>query len=236
MIDARTRRKLKRERESKPDTDVVGIDQSLSNCAMVYMADKMVQDRTVFHTGSPDTKEYKNRVDKGFTLFGEVFEEHEMQVTYIVNCVVNKIAEWNPKRVCLEGLAFGATGKVERQLAGLYFGIITELHNQLGYDIRNGDILKFTPSQVKKIAREFLPEEEQYLTTYTSRNKRKLTPMDKKQMVEAAKLAGYGKVLEGYTRKGLVASRTMPTGEEDLADAIFVTLCYHQTLLPSNDM
>lgn len=236
MIDARTRRKLKRERESKTDTDVVGIDQSLSNCAMVHMIDKVVQDRTVFHTGSPDTKEYKNRVDKGFTLFGEVFEEHEMQVTYIVNCVVEKIAEWNPKRVCLEGLAFGATGKVERQLAGLYFGIITELHNQLGYDIRNGDVFKFTPAQVKKLARGFLPEEEQYLSTYTSRNKRKLAPMDKKQMVKAAKLAGYEKVLEGYTRKGLVASRAMPTGEEDLSDAIFVTLCYHQTCLFSNNM
>lgn len=226
MIDARTRRKLKRERSFKPDSDMVGIDQSLSNCALVHMLDKKVIDREVFHTGSTETKDYKNRVKKGYKLFGEYFSSHEMQVIYVVNKVIGKIAEWNPKIVCLEGLAFSATGQVERQLAGLYFSIITELHNQLGYDILNGDVKISTPSQVKKVGRSLLPLSEQYLEEYTSRNKKKLRPMTKKDMVKAVKHAGYGYVLEGYTRKELVASRSLPTGEEDLADATCVALCH----------
>lgn len=218
------RRALVRARNSKPDTDVVGIDQSLSNCAMVHFNGTKVVDRCVFHTGSTDTKDYKQRVQRGDKLFGEYFKSHEMQVAYIVDKVVKQIAEWNPKTVALEGLAFSATGKTERQLAGLYFSIITSLHYQLGYDILNGDIAIVTPTQAKQVGREMLPEDEYFLDSYTSRGKRKLRPMDKKDMVRAVENAGYGYVLEGYTRKTLVASRKMPTGLEDLPDAICVGL------------
>lgn len=219
------RRALVRARRSKPLTDVVGIDQSLSNCAMVHFNGTLVVDRCVFHTGCTSTKEFKAKLKRGDTLFGEYFESHEMQVAYIVDCVIKKIAEWNPKTVALEGLAFGASGKTERQLAGVYFSIITELHYQLGYDILNGDVVIVTPTQAKKVGREMLPESEQYLNEYTTRGVRKLKPMSaKKDMIEAVQYAGYGYVLDGYTRKSLVASRKMETGIEDLPDAICIGL------------
>lgn len=218
------RRALLRARKLKPDTDIVGIDQSLSNCAMVHFNGTKVVDRCVFHTGCPNTKDYKTRVKRGDTIFGEYFTSHEMQVSYIAGNVVKKIAEWNPKRVALEGLAFSATGKTERQLAGLYHAICTSLYYQLGYDITKGDIVIVTPTQVKQVGREFLPEEEYYLKEYTSRGKPKLRPMEKKDMIRAVTLGGYDYVLEGYTRKQLVASRSKPTGLEDLPDAICVGL------------
>lgn len=220
------RRALLRARKLKPDTDIVGIDQSLSNCAMVHFNGTKVVDRCVFHTGSTTTKDYKQRIQRGDTMFGEYFESHEMQVAYLVNQVITKIAEWNPKSVALEGLAFSATGKTERQLAGLYFSIITELHYQLGYSILEGGVAIVTPTQAKQTGRDMLPEVEQYTNEYTSRGKRKLRPMDKKDMIKAVENAGYGYVLEGYTRKTLVASRKMPTGLEDLPDAICIGL-YH---------
>lgn len=220
------RRTLLRARKSKPYTDIVGIDQSLSNCAMVHLNGTKVVDRCVFHTGSTDTKDYKTRVDRGDTLFGEYFSSHEMQVSYIVEKVIEQIFEWNPKTVALEGLAFSATGKTERQLAGLYFSIITELQHQLGYDILKGEIVIVTPTQAKQMGRSMLPEEEQKIGEYTTRGKRKLRPMDKKDMIKAVTLAGYSYVLEGYTRKTLVASRKTPTGIEDLPDALCIAL-YH---------
>lgn len=229
-IPSEQRRALVRARKSKPDTDVVGIDQSLSNCAMVHLNNTDVVDRCVFHTGCTETAKFKAKVRRGDTLFGEYFKSHEMQVAYIVGQVVRQIAEWNPKRVCLEGLAFSASGKTERQLAGLYFSIITALHYQLGYNILKGDIVTVTPTQAKKVGREFLPEGEYFLKEYTSRGKPKLRPMDKKDMIRAVELAGYGYVLEGYTRETLVASRKKPTGIEDLPDAICIGLHYIQNL------
>lgn len=228
------RRILSKKRKSKPDTDVVAIDQSLSNCAMVRMDGTKVIDRVVFHTGSPSTKDFKEKIRRGDAIFGEFFEQPEKQVAYIIHKAVQQIAEWNPKKVALEGLAFNAKSSTERQLAGIYFGIIAQLESILGYSIEE-DIVIVTPHQVKKIGRDFLPNEEYFLKgQYTSKGAPKLRPMDKKDMVRAVTLGGYGSVLEGYTRKGLVASRQQETGLEDLPDAICVGLFCQQLIENKN--
>lgn len=214
-------RKLARERRSSEKERVVGIDQSLSNCALVLFEDGTPIDRCVFHTGDPTTKKHKEKVKRGDIIFGEYFESYESQVDYLIDCILYKITQWNPHFICLEGLAFNATGKTERQLAGLYFSTFVTLSRELGYTIEE-QIFKVTPHQAKKLARETLPEDQQYLNEYTSRGKRKLNPMKKPDMVKALKCTKDAWLLDGYTRSTLVASRTTPTGLEDLPDAYFI--------------
>lgn len=199
----------------------MGIDQSLSNCACVLLVDGIPTERVVFHTGSPDTKDYKVKVKRGDTIFGEFFKEPSSQVAYLVGEVLNQMILWNPNYICLEGLAFNANGKTERQLAGLYHSIITSLHRELNYCL-DTQLITVTPHQAKKIARDSLPEDDRYLREYTSRGVRKLNPMDKKAMGIALSHTPYAWILDGYTRKTLVASRSKQTGVEDLPDAYFI--------------
>ncbi len=218
-------RKLCRQRRGDKTVKVVAIDQSLSNCACVLFEDGIPKDRCVFHTGDPTTKDFKNRLKRGDTIFGEYFESHVKQVEYITSQVIEKMSEWNPNYVCLEGLAFNAQGMKERQLAGLYHSILTSLHRELGYCI-DTQLITVTPTQVKKIAREHLPEADQYTGEYTSRGKPKLNPMKKSDMVKALQTTKHKWILDGYTRKTLVASRKNPTGLEDLPDAYFIGLYF----------
>lgn len=208
-------------------TRVVGIDQSLKNCALVLFEDEKPIDRAVFHTGDPTTKKHQERLKKGWEVFGEYFEDHNEQVAYIVNKVLHKVLQWAPDKVCLEGLAFDAKGKVERQLAGLYFSLLTSLSRELGYSLKS-DLVTITPSQAKKLARDYLPEDQRYLKEYTARGKPKLNPMKKKDMVKALEATEDAWILDGYTRENLVASRKQPTGREDLPDAYFIAKCYIQ--------
>lgn len=214
-------RKLLRSRRRSDDEYVVGIDQSLSNCACVLFKNGIPVEREVFHTGSVDTKEYQTRVRRGDIIFGEYFESHTAQVEYIVTQVVELMSKWNPQYIALEGLAYNATGKTERQLAGLYHSIITSLHRELDYCLHK-QILTITPNQAKKLARSKLPTDEQYLKTYTTSGKPKLNPMKKPDMIKALQCTEHAWLLDGYTRKTLVASRKMPTGIEDLPDAYFI--------------
>jgi hypothetical protein len=201
---------------------VVGIDQSLSNTACVLFVDGIPTDRVVFHTGSTGTKAYKDKIKRGDTIFGYFTDSHIAQVEYIASQVVEKMAEWNPREICLEGLAFGASGKVERQLAGLYHSIFTSLHRELGYCLFT-QLITVVPKQAKKLAREHLPEKEQYLEgQWTSYGKPKLNPMKKSDMIKALRYTEHAWILEGYTRSTLVASRNTETGIEDLPDAYFI--------------
>ncbi|AFK66677.1 hypothetical protein COPG_00081 [Colwellia phage 9A] len=218
-------RKLLRQRRNSSDERVVGIDQSLSNCACVLFVNGVPTERVVFHTGSTDTKDYKAKIKRGDTIFGEFMDAPVSQVTYLTGEVIKQLIIWNPNYVCLEGLAFNATGKTERQLAGLYHSIFTSLHRELGYCL-DTQLITVTPHQAKKIARSYLPEEDQYLRELTARNTPKLNPMDKKAMGAALKCTDHAWILDGYTRKTLVASRNTETGIEDLPDAYFIALFF----------
>jgi len=201
---------------------VVGIDQSLTNTACTLFTNGIPTDRAVFHTGCTNTKSYKEKIRRGDTIFGYFTDSHIAQVEYITSQVVDKMAEWNPREICLEGLAFGASGKVERQLAGLYHSIFTSLHRELGYCMFT-QLITVTPTQAKKLARDQLPEEERYLSgQWTTQGKPKLNPMKKPDMIKALHATGHGWILDGYTRSSLVASRKMETGLEDLPDSYFI--------------
>lgn len=225
-------RTLKRGRRNRDSHYLVGIDQSFSNYAMVLFRDGIPIDRTVFHTGDPTTiKNSKKCEDKTESRF---FVETVDQLAYLYDCVINRIALWNPDDIVMEGLSFGSISKVERQLGALYFGLQVSLMRELGYE--RGKLHTVTPHQCKALARTFLIADDQYerdeagcvvyLKTKAKKPKPKLNPMkNKRDMIKALGNTPYEWLLDGYTRDGLVASRSKPTGIEDIPDAYFIGLC-----------
>ena len=226
-------RQFNRDRRRRGTERVVGVDQSLSNCAMVLFEDGLPIERKVFHTGDPLTKKHRERLKRGDTIFGEFYESHQKQVSYITGQVVEQIYEWKADKVCLEGLAFSATGKVERQLAGLFHSIFVCLERELGLEI-DKDLHIVTPTQAKAFARDFLPKEKQYTGAYTSRGKPKLNPMKKPDMLEALQQTEHAWLVDGYTRENLVASRKVETGLHDIPDAYFIGKYFIENLPSSN--
>lgn len=220
MIDARTRRKLKRERESRDDHVLVGIDQSFSNCAIVKFVNGVPTDRAVFHTGCPLASKNK------YKTYGAFFESPALQLNYIIEMFMEKMEEWNPDQIALEGLSFGSTSSSIFQLGALYFGIQISAHREFGLPFDS--ILTVTPAQAKNTARSFLVNGEQYEREKTGEvirlksGKPKLKKMDKSDMLKALEKTPHGWLVEGYTRDGLVASRTTPTGVMDIPDSYWI--------------
>jgi hypothetical protein len=79
------------------------------------------------------------------------------------------------------------------------------------------DIQKVAPTTLKKFARGFLPEAEQF-DGMTKAGKPKLVKMDKKLMVKAARCAGADHLLEGLKMSGEKA------GLDDVSDAYLLGL------------
>ena len=222
--------RLQRSEERKARRKIhrtVGIDQSYGNFAMVLFHDGVPVDRCVFHTGSINTK--KNSAKDEELTQSRFFRTSLEQLIYLTDLVLPKIKEWNPSDISLEGLSFGSSGNVERELGALFYGIQASLVRDLGFDRTRLHVV--TPIQAKKLAREFLIGNDQYVlddfgeVVYLKSSKPKLNPMKgKKDVIKALHNTAYGWLVDGYTRDGLVKAKTNPTGLEDLPDAFFIGL------------
>lgn len=219
-------RQLLRDRRRNKKHRLVGIDQSFSNYAMVLFEEGVPIDRCVFHTGDPTTK--KNQAKDPVATQSRFFVSPLAQLEYLYQEVLDKIAEWNPHDIAMEGLSFGSNGNMERQLGALYFGLQVSLIRELGYSQEN--LFSVTPKQCKNFAREFLIGDDQYEKkgdeiVLLKSKKPKLNQMKgKKDMIKALENTPYGWLIDGYTRDGLAASKRMPTGMEDLPDAYMIGL------------
>ena len=221
-MDSRLRRKLQREREERSEHVLVGIDQSFSNCAMVKFVNGIPTDRFVIHTGSPTATKNKHKT------YGMYFESPALQLNYVIEMFMEKMEEWNPDQIALEGLSFGSTSSSIFQLGALYFGLQIAAHRELGLPFDS--ILTVTPAQAKNTARSFLINGDQYEREKTGEvirlksGKPKLKKMDKPDMLKALENTPYGWLVDGYTRDGLVASRSTPTGIFDIPDGFWIAV------------
>ena len=221
-------RSLRRYRRNREDHYLVAIDQSFSNYAMVLFKNGEPISRYVAHTGGNDTKKNKakDEVLTNSRFFGTVLE----QLDYLYGEVLAKIAEWNPSDIVFEGLSFGSSGNMERQLGALYFGIMVSLKRELGYEY--DQLHTVTPKQCKSLAREFLLGDDRYERNkktgeivYLATKKPQLNKMTgKKFVMKALENTPYNWIVDGYTRDGLTKSRKVETGIEDLPDAFFIGL------------
>ena len=220
MIDARTRRKLKRERDNRDEHVLVAVDQSYGNFAAVKFVNGIPNDRVVFHSG--DSTAQKNKLKQ----YGAYFETPTLQLNYLTEMFLDKLEDWNPNTIVFEGLSFGSTSASIFQLGALYYGMQVTIHREFGlpYD----SILSVTPAQAKNTARTFLVNGDQYEREKAGEvirlksGKPKMKVMTKKDMKAALDNTPYAWITDGYTHDGLVASRTTETGIFDLPDSIWI--------------
>lgn len=179
----------------------LGIDQSLSKCAMVLMEGSKPIKHYLIRTGDTKTKQSKG------VLYFDTLEERIHHI-----CVELKgiVLGSNPDNVVFESLSFGSTGDASRNLAGLYHAMRETL---ICMDYK-GNVHTVTPTGLKAFARGFLPEDRQHEGKLAT-GKPKLIKMDKKLVVEAVKSKYGGEYLKGYNYS---------SGLDDLADATFLAL------------
>ncbi len=107
---------------------IISIDQSYTCCAY-----------TIFNDGNMETFG-TIRSNKDHTKF--------QRALYVATSLLTVYNDCHPDVLCIEGLSFGATGNVTRDLAGLLFTIINIINNE--HD--NLRYYLFAPTTVKKTA------------------------------------------------------------------------------------
>ena len=196
---------------------ILAIDQSLSKCAMVVLnKQNEIIYKEVVRTGSASVKDQK----KGVLYYSDVHD----QINHIVDRMLINLTKYKPGAVCFEALAFGAAGNATRDLACLYGALRNSLKTTSHITQIFPKVDEISPTSLKKYAREFLPEDEQFekdsngdYVTLASKRKggdnRKYIKMDKKLMVRAVEVLYDPSVFDGYNYS---------TGKDDLADAILI--------------
>lgn len=189
--------------------NVLGIDQSLSKCAIIHMVGNIVKDKHLLKTGNSKVK--TKRKD---TLY---FECLHKQIHHISDGVIEYIGKYSPEVVAFEALSFGSAGDQSRNLACLFGGI----RERIILEFPDLPIVEYAPTSLKSFAKDFLKPEDQVERDVNGNvvllksKKPKKVKMDKKMMVQAIK-EHYGEsYLSGYNYS---------TGLDDLADATFLAL------------
>ena len=193
---------------------IIGIDQSLSKCAMVFVdtTDKdLVVDFTLSKTGNSKVK--TKRKDATY------YDTLEEQIHHICNDVCTFVRTYNPEYIVFESLSFASVGNATRDLASL-MGAIRETLIREGIT-EDKIILSIAPTSLKTFARELLKpldrveRDDKGNIVILKSKKEKKVKMDKKLMVKAVREV-FG---ETY-----LATYNYSTGLDDLADATLLAL------------
>lgn len=214
-----------RERNCRKEHRSVGMDQSFSNFAMVLFVEGVPTDRVVFHTGNPMAKKHKDKT------YGHWVTDDNEQLAYISGMVLNQLLKWNANELSLEGLSFGSSGNVERQLGGLFFGMQVMIHRELLYPFSKIHVV--TPTQAKNLAQQFLIGDDRWAKDKVTGEilylKKKGNPPQKNKMKKKAEMhtalknTPYGWLTDGYGRDtGSIKARSVESGIEDIPDAFWI--------------
>lgn len=207
--------------EIDDQTITFGIDQSYLNFAVVVFQGKRVIDRVVFHAGESTPANLKKKYD---FFCGNIID----QLRYIQNKFDELVDQYDPKYLVFEGLSFGSVGNRVFQLGGLFFHVAVNYLNK--FNLQSSDrIVTTSPTEAKKLARSYLPEEDQiFIDKKTNKpvllksKKYKLKNMQKTDMVQALKTTEAAWILDGYTASGT----KIQSGSHDLPDAYFIGLSF----------
>lgn len=183
---------------------VLGIDQSLSKCAFVYMGDGQIENKYLSKTGGSGGKTRRKDVTYYDTL--------QEQIHHICVDLKEVVSTCEPDKITFEALSFGSVGDATRNLACLY-GAMRETLINMKF---KGVVTEVPPTSLKSYAHTFLKEEDKW-DGVTKAGKPKKVKMDKKLMVASVREL-YG---EDYLKE-----YNYSTGLDDLADA---TLLAHKT-------
>ena len=188
---------------------ILGIDQSLSKCAMTPMVDGVPKEQILVKTGKLGIKTVRKD-----TLY---FDCLHKQIRHICEQLHKTVEEFQPEQVVFEALSFGSVGDATRSLACLY-GAMRDVMQEHYPDIT---VTEYAPTSLESYAREKLNITDQYEKddqgnmVYLKSKKPKKVKMDKKLMVKAVKNI-YG---ESYFR-----GYNYSSGLDDLADSTLLAL------------
>lgn len=215
------------EAKSKDVIRILSLDQSLSNAAyVIYEYDKdCIGKPVIIKSASIQTQSAKAKTQKSYVV---KFNHTVEQIRYIASHIVRLCKEYEIDKVVIEQLALSGMGSASKDLAGLYYVILSML---IDCDYKPEDIVSISPTTIKAYARTVLPESEQVVEvvqkpeyTKTGKLKKQKPPkkikMDKKQMI---------KVAEILEPDELSKYKTLASGKADISDAICIFNCYYFT-------
>lgn len=191
---------------------LISIDQSLSKTALVEWVDGEPVARYVFKSGSEDSKKHLATV--------AYFKTVDEQMEYLTGKMLERIEEFEPEHITMEGLAFGSVGNATRDLAGLYY-LMRNAFYQAGYDWKQ--MSATPPISAKSVAREFLPVALQTVPKPNGKKGMNKVKMEKPLMI-AAVPEKHRWLYEGYGLSGMKA------GKDDIADAYWLGVYYQQKI------
>lgn len=196
---------------------ILAIDQSLSSCAIVVLDNGDPVFKEVLRTSRLDSK----KPDKEFKENVKVFSRATEQMRYISDSIATIATSFNVEHVITEALSLNSIGNATRDLAGLFHCVQLTL---LMKGFKMDQIHEVTPTAVKAIAWNYLPEEVKYdgLKKDGKPRKRK---MDKNEMILACEQVA-PELLEGFTKTGKNG------GRGDLADAYWIGRYMHERSKP----
>ena len=191
----------------------VSIDQSLSKTAAIVWEDGEPVEVKVFKTGSLSAKKHIEGVRH--------FDSDDERIDHICEELWQLVGDNQPCTVSMEGLSFGSTGNVARQLAGLYFTIRNSLYN--GTELQWNQFYSISPTSAKSFARDFLPIELQTVPKPSGKAGTNKVKMDKHLMIKAVPEV-HSWVYDGYKMSGKMA------GLDDICDAYWIGRYWHKSL------
>ena len=183
---------------------IASIDQSLSCTALILWEDGEPTERFVFRSGNSNAK---GRI-KGVPYF----DIEDKRMDHITEKVIQVLIEFQPHKISMESLSYGSMGNATRDLGGLFYVMRSAFFLEFG----NWNILEhYTPMTLKKIAREFLPEDQRTVPKPSGKKGTNLRKMEKTDMVSAIP-DEHRWILDGYKMTGI------NSGLGDLSDAYFL--------------
>lgn len=196
---------------------ILAIDQSLSSCAIVVLDDGVPVFKEVLRTSRLDAKKPEKEFKSGVTIFSRATEQME----YISDSIAATATSFSVDEIITEALSLNSIGNATRDLAGLFHCVQLTLLKK-GFKINQ--IHEVTPTAVKAIAWNYLPEDMKYdgLKKDGKPRKRK---MDKNEMILACEQVA-PELLEGFTKTGKNG------GRGDLADAFWIGRYMHERSKP----
>ena len=191
----------------------ISIDQSLSKTAIIiWDKDSTPLAVRVLKTGSTTAKKQIEGVAH--------FATDDERINHIKEGILDTMRSYNLCSVSMEGLSFGSTGNVARQLAGLYYTIRNAIRTET--DLDWNDIYAISPTSAKSFARDFLPEDEQTVPKPSGKAGTNKVKMDKHLMIKAIPTQ-HSWICDGYKMSGKMA------GLDDIADAYWIGKYWHNT-------
>lgn len=187
----------------------VSVDQSTTHCAVTIWHDSKPISKQIIRTGSTKSKGKK---DKDVVYFPVITQ----QIDFICDKVCDIVRSNQADYYIMESPAQGSYGDAKATLLTLFRAINESLVEYT--QLKEEDIYSFAPTSVKAFARQFLPEEDQFIFVEKQDKKGKTKLIKNKVKMDKNLMVKVCETLE----PGWLDNLTKLQGKEDYADSYLI--------------